>query len=104
MLMIMPGQGGNNGRAQSTTSAAPAGRVTQQGNSSGTGGGDTLSIATPYIAVNSAVVQKLSQNPSQSLLQTQKTSLQSRLTVDQYRLSVDQRSVSDSRQQGIDPS
>ena len=33
------GQGGNNGRAQSTTSAAPAGRPTQQGNSSGTGGG-----------------------------------------------------------------
>ena len=33
------GQGGNNGRAQSTTSAAPAGRPTQQGNSSSTGGG-----------------------------------------------------------------
>ncbi|KAH0636085.1 hypothetical protein KY290_036497 [Solanum tuberosum] len=32
-------QRGNNGRAQSTTSAAPAGRPTQQGNSSGTGGG-----------------------------------------------------------------
>ncbi|KAH0692437.1 hypothetical protein KY285_019534 [Solanum tuberosum] len=32
-------QGGNNGRAQSTTSTAPAGHPTQQGNSSGTGGG-----------------------------------------------------------------
>uniref|UniRef100_M1AKM7 Gag-pol polyprotein n=1 Tax=Solanum tuberosum TaxID=4113 RepID=M1AKM7_SOLTU len=33
------GQGGNNSRAQSTTSAAPTGRPTQQGNSSCTGGG-----------------------------------------------------------------
>ena len=33
------GQRGGNGRAQSTTSAAPASRQTQQGNSSGTGGG-----------------------------------------------------------------
>ncbi|WMV45500.1 hypothetical protein MTR67_038885 [Solanum verrucosum] len=41
------GQGGNNGRAQSTTSAAPAGRPTQQGNSSGA----TLSFVT-YITVN----------------------------------------------------
>ncbi|KAH0633127.1 hypothetical protein KY284_035913 [Solanum tuberosum] len=32
-------QRGNNGRAQSTTSAAPAGCPTQQGSSSGTGGG-----------------------------------------------------------------
>uniref|UniRef100_M1DCM4 Gag-pol polyprotein n=1 Tax=Solanum tuberosum TaxID=4113 RepID=M1DCM4_SOLTU len=32
-------KGGNNGRAQSTTSAAPAGHQTQQGNSSGTVGG-----------------------------------------------------------------
>ncbi len=33
------GQGGNNGRAQSTTSATPTGRPTHQCNSSGTGGG-----------------------------------------------------------------
>ncbi|KAH0784217.1 hypothetical protein KY290_003815 [Solanum tuberosum] len=33
------GQGGNNGRAQSTTSTAPTGHPTQQGNSSGTSGG-----------------------------------------------------------------
>ena len=33
------GQEGGNGRAQSTNSAAPASRITQQGNSSGTGGG-----------------------------------------------------------------
>uniref|UniRef100_M1DLS0 Zinc knuckle family protein n=1 Tax=Solanum tuberosum TaxID=4113 RepID=M1DLS0_SOLTU len=33
------GQGGNNGRAQFVTSAAPTGRPTQQGNQSGTGGG-----------------------------------------------------------------
>ncbi|KAH0650287.1 hypothetical protein KY284_030199 [Solanum tuberosum] len=33
------GQEGNNSRSQSTTSAAPAGLLTQQGNSSGTGGG-----------------------------------------------------------------
>ncbi|KAK4724192.1 hypothetical protein R3W88_026971 [Solanum pinnatisectum] len=33
------GQGGNNSRAQSTTSATPAVRATQQGNSSGTCGG-----------------------------------------------------------------
>ena len=33
------GQRGANGRAQSTTSAAPSSRPTQQGNSSGTGGG-----------------------------------------------------------------
>uniref|UniRef100_M1DRP8 Uncharacterized protein n=1 Tax=Solanum tuberosum TaxID=4113 RepID=M1DRP8_SOLTU len=32
-------KGGNNSRAQSTTSAAPVGRPTLQGNSSGTGGG-----------------------------------------------------------------
>ena len=31
-------QGGNNSRTQSTTSAAPTGHPTQQGNSSGTGG------------------------------------------------------------------
>ena len=36
------GQRGGNGRAQSTTSAAPASRQTQQGNSSGTGGGQLL--------------------------------------------------------------
>ena len=33
------GQGGSNGRSQSTTSVAPASRLTQQGNLSGTGGG-----------------------------------------------------------------
>ena len=33
------GQGGGNGRAQSTNSAAPSSRPTQQGNSSGTCGG-----------------------------------------------------------------
>ncbi|XP_069145654.1 uncharacterized protein [Solanum lycopersicum] len=36
------GQGGGNGRAQSTNSAAPASRPNQQGNSAGTGGGQRL--------------------------------------------------------------
>ncbi|KAH0713646.1 hypothetical protein KY289_009605 [Solanum tuberosum] len=73
------GSGGNNGRAQSTTSAAPIGRPTQQGNSSSTGSGQrqnrlyalqarqyqedspdvvtgaTLSFVTPYIAVQCSV-------------------------------------------------
>ncbi|KAH0633386.1 hypothetical protein KY284_036172 [Solanum tuberosum] len=37
-LVQTVGQGDNNSRAQSTTSTTPAGRSTQQGNSSGTGG------------------------------------------------------------------
>ncbi|KAH0743109.1 hypothetical protein KY290_031102 [Solanum tuberosum] len=38
------GQRGNNGRAQSTTLAAPVGRLTQQGNSSGTSGSQRLNM------------------------------------------------------------
>uniref|UniRef100_M1DDK8 Integrase core domain containing protein n=1 Tax=Solanum tuberosum TaxID=4113 RepID=M1DDK8_SOLTU len=38
-LSFRTGQGGNNGRAQSTTSATPAGRLTERGNSFGTYGG-----------------------------------------------------------------
>ncbi|KAH0743127.1 hypothetical protein KY290_031120 [Solanum tuberosum] len=48
-LSLSVGQGGGNSRAQSTTSAAPTGRPTQQGNPSGIGA--TLFFVTPYIVV-----------------------------------------------------